>query len=222
MRFMGIVASLSLLLVSAPALSKGDKPSRIDVLKGMIVAISKDNTANMENRLEVRNQLDPLVNELLELSPSQTEGERASLVAGAWKSLWSDQSFGFGVDYQQVYQVVSEDGYYYNISKVQGPEGVFTNFLRGAYESQGSYLAIEFTANELSPGFFPAKTQLVNLAEDFEAGLINSFSIPGPIGVTGVLMNIYVDDELRLVYGNSVSDTRPRLFVLERTQAIEK
>lgn len=195
--------------------------SRLDYLKGSIIQIGKNNQNNLEEILDVRNQLDPLVNELLELAPSQTEAQRASLAVGGWKHIWSDQEFGYGSDLSQIYQVVSPKGFYYNISKVDSPRGELTNFLRGAYQDKGSYLSIEFTNNQATFGFYPAGTDLAHLAEEFESGHIPSQSIPGPIGVTGILMNIYVDHDLRIVYGNSISDSRPRLFLLERSAIIQ-
>ena len=192
----------------------------IEKVKKGIVAIAKSDFAREGNQLVVRNILDPLVNTLVEMAPSQSEDERAALGGGGWKSLWTDQGFGPGTDLDQVYQVVSPNGFYYNISKNDSPRGVVTNFLRGAYTSQGSYLAIEFTANSISPSFFQAGTDLSELAQNFEDGAIQGISIPGPIGVTGVLMNIYVDKTLRIVYGNSTADVRPRLFLLERADVI--
>ena len=216
-----IVSLLMFLLIPMSSIADDEHQGyEIQFLKKWILQIAYINQDN-DARLRIRNRLDPLVNRLLELTPSLTEEQRSALVVGSWKSIWSDQAFGFGVDVSQVYQVVNPDGYYYNISKVETEQGVFTNFLRGAYEDKGSYLAIVFTDNEIVPDFFEEGTDLVELAENFEKGDIsNSQSIPGPIGITGVLMNIYVDDSLRIVYGNSLSDSRPRLFILERFEEI--
>jgi hypothetical protein len=215
-----ILFSLIFIAISSTAVAESHVPFEKEWLKSRITKISQANQMQSDNRLRVRNKLDPLINRLLEITPSQSEAERSSLVVGSWRSLWSDQVFGQGVDNSQVYQVVSNDGFYYNISRVDSERGVFTNFLRGAYEVKGSYLAIEFTSNKLVPSFYPPSTNLTNLANRFEEGEIEAFPIPGPIGVTGALLNIYVDHDLRIVYGNSMSDSRPRVFILSRQEII--
>ena len=202
---------------SASAHAGHDPQTRL--LKRKILRIAERNRENPD-RLRIRNRLDPLVNTLVERTPNLTQEERARLVQGSWRSLWSDQEFGRGVDYSQVYQVVTGDNYYYNISKVHSPDGVVTNYLRGAFEAKDSYLAIEFTANAIVPGFPEDQTDLYQLATSYEAGEIRGIDIPGPLGVTGALLNIYVDRDLRIVYGNSSSDTRPRLFILRRQSTV--
>jgi hypothetical protein len=216
--FTRLIISTSLLLSSAgfAGADRPDPEARIEQLKLSIRTIAAANTSRTDNYLEVRNQLQPLVNELLELAPDRLEAEKLPQVLGGWRNLWSDQPFGEGVDPTQVYQAVSKDGYYYNISKTLTAKGEFTSFLRGMYSDQGSYLRIEFTANSISPGFQPIGTSVLTLAEDFEAQKIPATAIGGPIGVTGILINAYVDEELRIVTGNSVSDTDLSLFILER------
>jgi hypothetical protein len=217
-----LIISIGLFLSTA-GLAGADRPdpaSRMEQLKQSIRSIASANTSRTDNFLEVRNQLQPLVNELLALAPDRLEAEKLPQVVGAWRNLWSDMPFGEGVDPTQVYQAVSSAGYYYNISRIVTAQGEFTGFLRGAYSDQGSYLDIEFTANSISPDFFAPGTQLLPLAEAFEAQTIPGTSIPGPIGVKGVLINAYVDQDLRIVTGNSVSGTDLNLFILERADAI--
>jgi hypothetical protein len=220
--FTRLIISTSLLVSSAgfAGAVQPDPEARIEQLKQSIREIAVANTARTDNYLEVRNQLQPLVNELLALAPDRLEAEKLPLVVGGWRNLWSDMPFGEGVDPTQVYQAVSKDGYYYNVARILTDKGEFTSFLRGAYSDQGSYLRIEFTANSISPGFQPAGTPVLDLAEDFEAQKIPATAIGGPIGVTGILINAYVDQELRIVTGNSISDTDLSLFILERAPTI--
>lgn len=210
---------------SGPQVQKPQDPelpnARIQELKDDIKTIALANRDDTVNSLQVRNTLQPLINELVALTPSRSEAEKLDQVVGAWRNLWSDQQFGPGVDPAQVYQVVSDDGYYYNISLAHSPQGDVTNFLRGAYDDQGSYLAIEFTANSVRPGFFAPGTDLKALAANFEAGEIEAQPVPGPIGVTGALINAYVDDDLRIVTGNSTADSQLRLFILERVESVQ-
>ncbi|NRA65882.1 MAG: hypothetical protein HRU19_15450 [Pseudobacteriovorax sp.] len=214
------LAFASLTLATAALSDTNDKQNRVEELKATIIEIAGDATRNDAPALLTRNSLDPLVNELLELSPTATEPERAALVAGGWRNVWTDNGFGPGTDPFSVYQVVSKDGFYYNISSVTTAAGTFTSFLRGAYETKASYLAIEFTSNGINNTVYHPGTNLIDLAQRVEAGQVATTPVPGPIGVTGVLMNIFVDDELRIVYGNSSFNSRPRLFILTRSDVI--
>ncbi|SMF54700.1 hypothetical protein [Pseudobacteriovorax antillogorgiicola] len=200
--------------------SDGGKDSRVDELKDEIVAIASANTSRVDNFSQVRMQLQPLVDELLAISTDRSEAEKINQVEGAWRNLWSDLGFGPGTNYEQVYQVVSRDGYYYNISESRFGVLKFTGFLRGAYTDEGDFLAIEFTNNDIRFGFPEPGTDLVQLATDFEEGQLKSLPVPGPIGVTGVLINAYVDDELRIVTGNNSGEMGQDLFILERVDSI--
>lgn len=197
------------------------KTDRVSELKAEIKEIATTATADGRDLLAARNDLSPLVNELIAISPSQTEAERAELVVGGWVNLWTDNNFGPTLNPANVYQVVSPKGFYYNISRVPTRSGeVVTNFLRGAYEDKGSYLAIEFTANSVSNIDLNPGDELLPLAEKVEQGLLATTPVPGPIGVTGALLNVYVDEDLRIVWGNSSQNSRPLLFILERTDTV--
>ena len=193
---------------------------RVAELKKEIKTIALANIDRTDNFPAVRSQLQPLVDELISLAPAKLEADKLALVAGGWRNLWADQGFGPGTDAKQVYQAVSADGYYYNISLTKTPVGEFTNFLRGAYTDGGNLLNIEFTANSIRKDFFPAGTPVLALAQDFEAGKITALPIPGPIGVKGTLVNAYVDQDFRIVTGNSKINAATNLFLLERADVI--
>jgi hypothetical protein len=108
-----------------------------------------------------------------------------------------------------VYQVVSEDGYYYNL----GDSTSFyflgtTGVLRGEWQSAGSKLNIRFTDVGYRFGRLRRGTDLVSLSESLESGETSTIGIPGggkaprgPIGVSGTLETLYVDADLRVERG---------------------
>lgn len=221
MRFMlKLISPLYLSLLAPLASLQAAEGDRVSELKQEIKTIALANIDRTDNFPEVRKQLQPLVDELIGLVPNQPEAEKLALVAGGWRNLWSDQRFGPGVDPKQVYQAVSPEGYYYNISLIKSPIGDFTGFLRGAYTDGGNFLNIEFTSNAVRKDFYAPGTPLLALAQDFEAGNIKSLPVPGPIGVTGVLINAYVDQDFRVVTGNSKVNSNSSLFILERADVI--
>ncbi|MCX6116855.1 MAG: hypothetical protein NT027_04890 [Proteobacteria bacterium] len=190
-------------------------------IKKKIIAISTANQTKIDNRVQVRAELQPLVNRLLACTPERTEAAKLHQVAGGWYSLWSDYGFGPFVDYSQVYQVVDADGFYYNVSKNVAPFGTFVNYLRGSFVDSGSFLRIEFTRSIAVTGWLESGLKLSDLSDDVESGAINGPDTPnGPIGVKGNLKNAYVDDHLRIVTGRSDGEASDGMFVLVRSDTI--
>ena len=199
---------------------KADEFAKQADLKAKIVELASAYTGQVLKKDEARSKLEPLINELVALVEPRSEEEKLDEVVGGWKNLWSYRNFGFNTNYQQVYQIVSEDGYYYNLSELKVGRLSFSGFLRGAYKDAGDKLRIQFTSNKLKLGFYKEGTNIVELVESFEAGEIRAWNVPGPIGVKGNLVNLYVDDTLRIVTGKSDGDVVEDIFVLKRTNTI--
>ena len=206
----GLVATISLTAFATSGISMTDT-----------VTDCSCDQSQVDNQVQVRAELQPLVTELIACSPERTEAEKLHQVVGGWYSLWSDMRFGPFVDYSQVYQVVDADGFYYNISKNVAPFGVFTNYLRGAFADSGSFLRIEFTRSIAVNGWLAAGLSLTDLSDGVESGAINGPDTPnGPIGVQGNLKNAFVDDQLRIVIGRSDGEPSDSIFVLVRSDFV--
>ena len=216
---------------------------RIAELKQHIVGISLANQAREDNFEEVSAELWPYVDELVALAPPRVDEETLAYVVGSWWQLWSnleDMGPGFiKMNREKIYQVVSPDNYYYNFgeSKVAGLFKT-TGVLRGAYalgELGASSFNIEFTKVGFLLGGLRANPDLISLAQDIEAGeqWVGSFGSGeapnGPVGITGKLTTLYVDDELRIAGGSQdtfvdaesgeiVEGRAQLLFVLVRAQ----
>jgi PAP_fibrillin len=200
-------------------------------LKGRIREISLANQTRVDNTAAVTAELRPYVELLARLAPPRSDAQTLELLQGPWYSLWTNQEFrGFVPDLARVFQVVRE-GHYYNVSNFTGPGGApIVNVLRGAYAplTDGD-VAIRFTRNGFLPGTLIGKTgaQVAALAAAVESGAQPITEVPGPIGITGVLGTVYVDDTLRIADGTQtpVFDDQGQvtvpgqfglLFVLER------
>jgi hypothetical protein len=210
---------------------------RVARIKARIRAIAIANTTRTDNLPEVRAQLLPLVERLSALTPRLTEAEKLSRSVGPWHNLWSNLSYGsFAPDLQRVYQVVTNTGHYWNLSQAPGSFpgiGPVFNALRGAYAPIPTGLAIRFTRDGLVPGTLVGRTGagLVMLASDIERGATPLAPLPGggvaPLRITGTLTTAYVDNDLRIIGGDSaprfddngvvqVPGQYDLLFVLER------
>jgi hypothetical protein len=207
----------------------------IDLLKKRIVQISKANQTRLDNIAAVESELKPLVSLLVRIAPKRTNAETAALLEGPWYSLWTNQSFGrSGINLSRIFQVVTTKGHYYNISEASIPNGpTIVGALRGAYAQLPDGFAIRFTKNGFVPGVLVGKTSadIAKLAADFESGATPINPVPGPIGVTGKLTTLYVDDSIRIAGGDqtpvfddngvvSVPGVYNLLFVQERLQGV--
>jgi NAD(P)-dependent dehydrogenase (short-subunit alcohol dehydrogenase family) len=94
-------------------------PAELAKTKAALRKLSNDNMRRSDNFAQVRTQADPLVAKLAGHFGTRTAKQKLPLVTGAWRQLWSDYPYpmnGFNkMDPAQVYQVVTPDGYYYNI-----------------------------------------------------------------------------------------------------------
>lgn len=220
-----------------------DVAQRIAELKQHIAAISLANQTREDNFAEVSDELWPYVEELTALAPERTDEETLAYLVGSWWQLWSnleDMGPGFiKMNRAEIYQVVSPYNYYYNFgeSKVAGLFKT-TGVLRGAYalgELGASSFDIEFTNVGFLLGGLRPNPELISLAHDIEAGdqemgSFGSGQAPkGPVGITGTLTTLYVDDEIRIAGGSQdtfvddesgeiVEGREQLLFVLVRAQ----
>ena len=215
---------------------RGDEAARqrrIAKLKSQIRAISLANQTRTDNLPAVAAQLRPLVNRLVAIAPTQTAAERFDLLIGPWYNLWSNLGYGgFTPDLKRIFQVVTRNGHYYNLSQSPTPIPLIGNAvsaLRGAYAPIPEGFAIRFTRNGFFGGTLVGRTgaDLVKLAADIESGARPIIPLPGPIGITGRLTTIYVDQDLRIVGGDqtpvfddngkvTVPGQYDLLFVLDR------
>lgn len=212
---------LAALALTLSPLTSPSASDRITTLKSAITSIAKANQARHDNTADVRAELQPLVDELVSLVPVRAEAEKLPTVVGGWQNLWTDMSFRGGyVDDANIYQVVYADGYYYNISRITPPDGEATGFLRGSFVDAGDHLDIEFTRNALSLEWLRSGADLIRAGQAVETGEMHVTDRPGPIGVRGRLQNTYVDEDLRIVIGQSSTDAQDSLFVLTRADIV--
>lgn len=201
---------------------------RIQALKSQIVAIATSNQTDLSNLAEVRAELDPLVSELASLQ-SLTAEQSLTQKVGSWRQLWTDDAddvrannLFVTVDRKQTYQVVLKNGTFYNASVIEVPFGIqFSAFLKGTYEPAGKILNLEFTALKLRLGGLSDVTAMVEKLENNR--LIGVIPFPGggktpngPVGVKGEIETVFIDQDLRVDYGQNLDDGIQDLFILVR------
>jgi PAP_fibrillin len=199
---------------------------KVKVLKAAVLRVSEraQGTCDQDdNNPVVAAVVNRLTDRLVAAAGSRTEAQKLPQVAGAWKQVWSnlDSSSPVCTRADQIYQVVSPDGFYWNIAENVVPGGASVQgFLRGQYEVTPNFLRIQFTRQAVSPVLVPTGTDLVDLAGQAEAGAFTPLPDSPPVGVRGELQNTYVDDDLRIVRGRDDRPGSPEsIFVLVRADA---
>src|SRR5690606_2853531 len=107
-------------------------------------------------------------------------------------------------------------------------------YLKGAYTilrpadesnvgaSRLNTVDLEFVANSIQFGRLPQNIGLSQLVKSVDAGLYPTIPIPGPLGVTGELWNVYIDEDLRISAG--FDDSEPEvidLYILRRVDRVQ-
>ena len=195
---------------------------RIAELKTKILQIARSASQKLKRQNEfdplTRKALDPLVEELVSITPKRTAKEQLIASIGAWRNLWSDLPQTAAIA-SNIYQVIFPDGYYYNISEYETKPGrVYTSYLRGVYKIRKSDFQIMFTKAVRDDGFPGQGADLYRLAMKAELGVFDSKTDSENsrgLNLPGTLTTLFVDKDIRVVGGelkkNGVTDS---LFVL--------
>ena len=181
------------------------------LLKKQIKTIAKKATSQLERqneyKVETRKKLDPLIKRLIEISPKKTIHEKLKLSLGGWKNLWSDLPMTDAFA-DQIYQVVFP-GYYYNIAKNTINNKTVTTLLRGEFELRENDFSILFTKSVYKNSFPTKSIDLYRLAMETEIGVYDkNINIAGSrgLGRPGILTTPYIDEDLRIVGGELLSE----------------
>lgn len=217
---------LSALLLVTPPAKADDTSERIQELKAEILEAAfaaQGEYDSDDNSVEVRQKLDPLVDELISLVPARTEQQKLIDVIGTWYQVWADGPGGppgQGALGDSIWQIVFPEGYYWNVARNRNGDAQSMGYLRGKFTVNESSLGIEFTKAVFNPQWsFAEPTRLAMLAE-FGAFDANPTPYPpgtSPIGKKGNLANVFVDEDLRICRGGGGDfGDKTYLYVLER------
>ena len=209
--------------------------SEINKLKSEIVALAKTFEGEPDPDYKIQNTLEPLVEKLLALSPQSPVKDRLPLLYGTWKQVWGPYDYrndDRGIDpelgIEEIYQVISPDGYYYNVSplyKNGDKNKVRIGLLRGEYRLDSkdpNALNVEFTKYPGVEGR-PASVDIWTLAEKAESCTLENKINIVPTWIVkiffggGALQEIYTDENLRILYGANDTEFKDRyLYIMTK------
>jgi hypothetical protein len=217
--------------------------AKVQSLKAQIVALASANTTRDDNIAQVRAQLQPLVDQLAAHFAQNRPADEVALTQRTWRSIWYDDAdidnngpAFIKLDRANIYQVVEAD-YYYNVSNSKlrwfgKTVGTVQTYLKGEYtlserpdasnagQQRLNVINLKFVDNRLRLGSLPKNKPLADIVDRVDRRVRLTLPIPGPIGITGQLWNLYVDDELRISAGNQDDD--PGVTDLYILRAVER
>ena len=170
--------------------------------------------------------LEILIDELMTFVPNMSMEEKAMRALGTWNQVWGPYAFDDsntvpgGLNVDKIYQYISGDGYYYNFSEKKFAGINVKYFLRGEYEIAEDRINVKFTKTGLI--LKRGEVNYASAGEAIENKDLRVFNFPAslpPVGVSGALIEVYADEEMRINYGVVGGDIdNPALFILKRAK----
>ncbi len=234
MHKISITSLVGLLILTMSSASFAQRS--VEAIKADILDTAQKYAGQGDPDFNIQNELQPLVDELLEASPQPPVRERLHLLAAPWKQVWGPYDYDFDergvdpeLDLDEIYQVVSKDGYYWNIAPTYQDgdrSNVRISTLRGEYkllDDRPDMIKIRFTRFPGVKGR-PENLQLWKLAELAEKRQLPNKTTIVPTWIVrlffggGGLREVYTDENLRITYGDdSISDrSQEYLYIMVR------
>ncbi len=207
----------------------------IESLKSEILTIAEFFKGQGDPDCKIQDTIDPYVLKLVKLAPQKPASERIDLIAGRWQQVWGpydNRNSGRVVDPtfdpENIFQVVSPDGYYWNVGRnLNKKTGKVKRIglLRGEYEpADGNNIRIKFTKlKKLKVKKIPHGFKLTDLPFYAERKKLKGMrtALPGLFVrlffPKGTLREVYTDKDLRLTYGSDDKGILTNyLYVLKR------
>lgn len=207
----------------------------VSSLKQKIVATAQKYQGQGDPDFKIQKELEPLVNKLITLKPQANVKERLPLLFGVWKQVWGpyeyrkdDRSVDPTLNPKEIYQVISPEGFYYNVSpnmdaKTNKEKNI--NYLRGQYKiSEKDSIGIDVKfVKFIGMKTRPVEKEIYQYVDEAERDqLPNQITVvPRPIVKLffggGTLREVYTDDNLRILYGsNNKEFAKQYLYVMTK------
>jgi hypothetical protein len=234
---MKLIATLLSVILLFSQMGFADDALRIKALKDQIITMAKDFEGQGDADFSKQKALDVLVEELVLLAPQKPVKDRISVIAGVWRQVWGKYDYrneDRGIDpelgIEEIYQVVNEKGYYYNVSylyKDGDRNQKRIGLLRGKFKldkQDSNSLKVKFTDY---PG---ASKKSDNVPLWALAEMAENKTLPNRITIVsswivrwffggGTLREAYTDKDLRIVYGASGGvKENETIYVMTRVQ----
>lgn len=195
----------------------------VEDIKKQIMELARSYSGQADPSGELQDSIETKVDELLAVVPNLTMAEKAVRALGAWRQVWGPYSYDNsasvprGIDVNQIYQIIFKEGYYYNFAVYDFLGIKSRTFLRGNFIIEEDRVAVEFNKSGLILGKsqLPLPYQAMGLEDQSLRALYFPDFLP-PNGITGALIEVYADQDIRINYGVIGDDvSNPVIFVME-------
>lgn len=230
LKFVGLVSVMFCQLGVASA-----QEDQVADLKNQIFSLAKSYEGQGDPDGSKQKALEPLVEKLIQISPMPPVKDRIGTIAGVWKQVWGPYDYrddAGGVDptlgVLEIYQVVSAEGYYYNVAPYYPNEDKSREqigLLRGEFNldsTDPNSLRVKFTDY---PGVDPRPEgiEIWELAALAEAGQLKNEITVVPSWIVklffggGKLEEVYTDEDMRILYGTKAKEgSKASLYIMIR------
>lgn len=195
----------------------------VEALKKEILELARSYSGQADASGELQASIETKVDELLAIVPNLSMEEKALRALGAWRQVWGPYSYDNsasvprGIDVNQIYQIIFKEGYYYNFAVYNFLGIESRTFLRGNFSIEEDRIAVEFNKSGLILG--KSQLPLPYQASALENQSLRALYFPDflpPNGITGALIELYADQDIRINYGVIGDDvSQPVIFVME-------
>ena len=210
-------------ILTLSLISSASAQNNVDELKKEILNLARSYSGQADTSGDLQASIETKVDELLTLVPNLSMAEKAQRALGAWRQVWGPYSYDNsasvprGIDVNQIYQIIFKEGYYYNFAVYNFVGIESRTFLRGNFSIEEDRIAVEFTKSGLILGKsqLPLPYQALALEDRSLRALYFPDFLP-PNGITGALVELYADQDIRINYGVIGDDlSNPVIFVME-------
>jgi hypothetical protein len=209
----------------------------VKVLKETIVKTAEKYQGQGDPDFKIQKELEPLVQKLLTLEPQSKVIDRLPVLFGVWKQVWgpyeyrkNDRSVDPTLNPKEIYQVISPEGFYYNVSPNMNPKRKVEkniNYLKG------QYVISKIDPNGLDVKFVkfigmkkrPTEKPIYQYVDEAERNQLPTqiTVVPRPIVKLffggGTLREIYTDEDLRILYGSNNREFKNQyLYIMTRVK----
>lgn len=207
----------------------------IKLIKQTIIKTAGKYQGQGDPEFKIQKELEPLVSKLLNLAPQLNVIDRLPLLFGVWRQVWgpyeyrkNDRSVDPTLNAKEIYQVISPEGFYYNVSPNMIPK---SNKEKNINYLKGEYVLSKKDPNGLDVKFVkfigmktrPTEKPIYQYAEEAERNqLPNQITVVPKLVVKlffggGTLREIYTDEDLRILYGSNNKEFKNQyLYIMTR------
>ena len=209
----------------------------VKLLKETIVKTAEKYQGLGDPDFKIQKELEPLVQKLLTLEPQSKVIDRLPVLFGVWKQVWgpyeyrkNDRSVDPTLNPKEIYQVISPEGFYYNVSPNMNPKRKTEkniNYLKGQYvisKKDPNGLDVKFV-KFIGMKKRPTEKPIYQYVDEAERNQLPTqiTVVPRPIVKLffggGTLREIYTDEDLRILYGSNNREFKNQyLYIMTRVK----